>query len=370
MEAMGIIFSNIYDSSMGELTGERTSAAIPFAGRYRQIDFALSSMASAGIRHIGIITKTNYESLMNHLGSCQEWDLTLEEAGVVLLPPYAVGHTGIYRGKLEALYSALNVLKNSSQDYVILSDTTVLAAVDYKDALRKHIASGKDITVLTKKMNGKGRKYLMALECGDDLTPTDMIADFEINSTMQISMGMFIISRQRLIEAIEATVPHGKYHFERDFILEGFNRGTLSINVYPFEKTALFNESLIEYYENSMALFDETVRRDLFRSSIPIYTKTRNEVPTFYGDRAQVAECIIADGCAIHGTCRRSVLFREAKIEQDAAIENCVIMQGCTVGVGAQLQNVILDKDVVIKPYTKLNGSAEHPLYIKKGATV
>lgn len=370
MRAMGMIFSNIYDSSLNELTEVRTSAAVPFAGRYRQVDFALSSMAFAGIRHIGIITKINYESLMNHLGSCEEWDLTLEDTGVVLLPPYAIGHTGIYRGKLEALHSAINVLQNAKQDYVILCGTGVIAAVDFKDALRAHIESGRDLTIITKEMTGDGtRQYALAMKA-DGTVPTDMVVDYAVKGTMQVSMGMFILSRKRLLEAIDATVPRGKYRLERDFVLEGFNDGSLSVNLYPFQKTALFNESLNEYYENSLRLFDDKVLKDLFHSEIPIYTKTRNEVPTFYGNQAQVSECIIADGCVLHGACRHSILFREVTVETDADLEKCVVMQGSRIGQGARLQNVILDKDVVIRPYTKLIGSEGHPLYIKKGAVV
>ena len=371
MEAMGIIFSNVYDSYMGDLTDVRTSAAIPFGGRYRQVDFALSNMSGAGMRHIGIITKYNYESLMNHLGSCQEWDLTLEDRGLVLLPPYATGHTGVYRGKLEALYTALDVLEHAEQDYVLLTDTTVLAAVDYLDALNAHVESGCDITVLTKRLQGSGqRKYALAVHKDENNRPTDMVVDCAIEDVGEVSMGMFIISRRLLIDAIKHTVPHGKYHLERDFILSGFNAGTLSVNVWSFPHTALFNESLPEYYANSMALLDPAVRSDLFHSSIPIYTKTRNEVPTFYGKKAQVTECITADGCTLAGSCRRSVFFREVTVDEGAEVQDCVIMQGSRVGTGASLQYVILDKDVTVRPYTRLTGSPEHPLYIKKGATV
>jgi len=129
MDTMGIIFSNIYDNNMGELTMERTSASIPFGSRYRQIDFILSNMANSRIQNIGIITKYNYQSLMDHLGNCQEWDLRLGD-GVRFLPPYATGHTGAYRGKLEALQTALPVLERSEADYVVLADTTVLCAID------------------------------------------------------------------------------------------------------------------------------------------------------------------------------------------------------------------------------------------------
>lgn len=371
MEAMGIIFSNVHDSNMGGLTEMRTSAAIPFAGRYRQIDFALSNMANAMIRHIGIVTKYNYESLMNHIGSCAEWDLNLEERGVVLLPPYATGHTGVYRGKLEALYTALDVLQHSNQEYVVLTDTTVLAAVDYMAALRQHIKSGCDITVIAKPGKADGKRVnSLSVKLGEDGKPADMTVDFAASEEYLVSMGMFIISRELLIRVIQDTAPHGKYHLERDFILAGFNAGTLRVNVLPFEGVAVFNESLQEYYESSMALLRPDVRQGLFRGDIPIYTKPRDEVPTYYGETAQITDCIVADGSDLSGCCRRSVLFREVSVEQGARVSGCVVMQGCRIGAGADLECVILDKDVTVRPYAHLVGSPEHPLYIKKGATV
>ena len=138
MEAMGIIFSNIYDNNMGELTRERTSASIPFGSRYRQIDFALSNMANSKISNIGIVTKYNYQSLMDHLGNCEEWDLKLGE-GVRFLPPYATGHTGAYRGKLEALQTAMPVLGRCDAEYVVLSDTTVLCAINFAAVSYTHL---------------------------------------------------------------------------------------------------------------------------------------------------------------------------------------------------------------------------------------
>ncbi len=371
MNAMGIIFSNIYDSSMGDLTDHRTSAAIPFGGRYRQIDFAMSNMANANIKHLAIITKYNYESLMLHLGSCAEWDMTLEEQGVVLLPPYATGHTGVYRGKLEALYTALVPLELSTQEYVVLTDTSVLAPVDYVEAITAHKESGCDITVVCKdgQCNGK-REQSLAILTDANGKPVDMTVDYAAPAEYSASMGIFVVARKLLMDIIRSTAPHGKYHWERDFILTEFNKKTISVNVYKHDGVALFNESAQEYYENSMALLDADVRKGLFHSKVPIYTKPRNEVPTYYSDDAKVNECIVADGCKLFGECNRSVLFREVVLEEGSQVSDSVIMQGSQVGAGATLQYVVLDKNVVVKPYTRLVGSKTHPLYIKKGAIV
>ncbi len=369
--AMGIIFSNVYDSNMGGLTEARTSAAIPFAGRYRQIDFALSNMANAMIHHIGIVTKYNYESLMNHIGSCEEWDLEMEQRGVVLLPPFATGHMGVYRGKLEALYTALDVLEHSSQDYVVLTDTTVLAAVDYAAALQAHIDSGCDITVIAKPDKADGKRVnTLSMKLDQNGKPIDMTVDFAAPKEYLVSMGMFVISRELLIRIIRETAPHGKYHLERDFIMDGFINGTVSVNVFRFEGVTLFNGSVQEYYENSMALMDEATRHGLFRTDIPIYTKPRDEVPTVYGEGAQITDSLVADGSYLDGCCKHSVLFREITLERGARLDGCVVMQGCKIGTGADLQCVILDKDVVVRPYVRLVGTPEHPLYVRKGDTV
>ena len=370
MDTMGIIFSNIYDNNMGELTMERTSASIPFGSRYRQIDFILSNMANSRIQNIGIITKYNYQSLMDHLGNCQEWDLRLGD-GVRFLPPYATGHTGAYRGKLEALQTALPVLERSEADYVVLADTTVLCAIDFNLVLEEHIHSGCDVTVVAKAGKADGVKHCqLALKLGEDGKICDMAVDYCAPEDYLVGMSMFVMRRDKLIATIREMVPHGKYHLERDYLLPQYNEGKLSINVYPFHNVALFNESVLEYYNNSMLLLREDVRHSLFRSEVPIYTKVRDAVPTLFGQKGQAPNCLLADGCHIFGRAENSVIFREVEIGEDADVRDCIVMQGSRIGDGAKLRCVILDKNVIIKPGTQLLGSPDHPLVINKGAII
>ena len=371
METMGIIFSNIYDSFMGALTEKRTSASIPVGGRYRQIDFILSNMANSGVRHIGIITKYNYQSLMDHLGSCQEWDLQLNTSGVVFLPPYATGHTGIYRGKLEALQTAMPVLSQGDQDYVILADSNVMCSLNFRKVVEEHVKSGCDVTVVAKAglCDGKTVQHF-ALRTDENNRAVGMGVEYAAPAGDLTGMGMFVMSRKLLIETIQETVPHGKYHLERDFIMDSFNKGELSVNVYPFDGAALFNQSVVSYYKNNMALLDSDTRKSLFRGEVPIYTKVRDEVPTLYGKNAEVANCIVADGCRLSGNLENSVIFREVKVEEGAEVQDSIVMQGCTIEKGASIRYTILDKDVTVSAGTKLLGSPEHPLIIRKGVTV
>jgi len=183
-------------------------------------------------------------------------------------------------------------------------------------------------------------------------------------------MSMFIMRRDKLIQIIREMVPHGKYHFERDFILPEYNAGNLKVNVYPFHNVALFNQSVDEYFVNNMKLLDADVRRSLFRSEIPIYTKVRDAVPTLFGYNGQAANCLIADGCHLFGKAENSVIFREVDIEEGAEVRDSIVMQGSRIGAGASIRYCILDKNVTIRPGTKLLGSKDHPLVVDKGDTV
>ncbi len=372
MTVTGIIFANIYDSSLGELTNKRTMGSLPYGGRYRQIDFALSNMATSGIRQIGIISRYNYQSLMNHVGSGEEWNLELQEGGLEFLTPYAMSVDANYRGKMEALYYSLGHLIHGAQDgYVVLADSGVLYNIDLTKVVDAHIASGKDITVVTKAGIANGVKQLdMAIKPDGNGGFTDVAVDYAADSSYLASMGLFVISRSLLIHYVQECVAHNRYRFERDFVLQEYNAGNLSINVYQFEGMALYNESPAEYFRNNLLLIDKDVRHDLFRGSHSIYTKVRDQVPTYYGESCDIDDCIVADGCMLEGTATNSILFREVSLAPGAKVDSCVIMNRAVIGEGCELRNVILDKDVTIRPGTKLMGSPSHPIIIKRGETV
>ena len=146
-DALGIIFPNSYDSLVPELVSERLMASIPFASRYRIIDFILSSMVNCGIDNISLIVRKNYHSLMDHLGSGREWDLTRKKGGLNIIPPFAEKTVKVYNGRVEALASILAFLKSQKEKYVIMSDTNIIVNFDFKALIEAHMASGADVTV-------------------------------------------------------------------------------------------------------------------------------------------------------------------------------------------------------------------------------
>lgn len=370
MKVMGVIFSNIYDSSLGELTNHRTVASLPFGGRYRQIDFALSNMSNSDIHNIGIITNYNYRSLMDHLGTCSAWDLNRKNEGVVFLPPFAEGNTGtVYKGKLEALYSAIHFMGNQNYDYVVLCDATVLCNIDFGKVIEHHTRSGNDVTVISHKKSDD-KEYPLVLRSDDKGRVTEMKINAYPDEESSVGMGMFVIARSMLVEAVRDAYSKGYVHFERDYLQRKFNDNDINLGVYHFDGTVLFNGNIESYYDNSMALLKQEVRDGIFLKDAPIYTKVMDEAPTYYEEGTTVSNCIIADGCVMCGKAEDSVIFRKVVIEKDAYVKSSIIMQGAKIGVGANLECVILDKNVTITAGTILKGTPRYPVIIKKGETV
>ena len=370
MNVMGIIFAN--DAVLGDLTSKRTMASLPFGGRYRQVDFHLSNMAHAGIRHIGIISRHNYQSLMNHIGSGEEWGLELGEGGLEFLTPYAMSTTASYRGKLENLYFAMDFLEYGPEDeLVVMADSAVLSNMDLTKVLASHVESGRDITIVTKAGVANGSKQLdLAVKVDENGEIADMAVDYVAPADYLASMDVFVLSKKWLIQQVKDHVAHNLFHMDRDLVLGMWQKKAITLNVFPFEGIALFNESVEEYFRHSLALIDKEVRHDLFGANHPVFTKVRDRVPSYYGEGCEIENCIVADGCILEGEAEDSILFRNVTICKDAEVENCVIMNDTVVGEGSELKYVILDKDVTVRPGSKLIGTPKNPIIIKRGDVV
>ena len=369
MNAMGLIFTN--DASLGELTNKRTMASLPFGGRYRQVDFALSNLSCAGIKHIGIISRHSYQSLMNHVGDGEEWGLELEEGGLEFLTPFAHSTVGTYRGKLESIKNAMDFLEfGDEEDYVVMIDSAVLCNIDINKVIEAHIASGKDVTVVAKKQPCNGEKKVdlgLAVENGE---VTEMVVDYNADDKYIPSMDIFVVGKKWLIQSVNALAARDKFHMDRDLVMGGWRRGLISVNVYEHEGVALFNESVEAYFQNSLSLITKEIRNDLFGAAHPVYTKVRDRVPTYYGENSEVEDCLVADGCMLDGEVENSILFRQVTVEKDAEVEDCIIMNDTVIGEGAKLKYAILDKNVTVSAGAKLYGTKKSPIYIKRGETV
>ncbi|MBP3660438.1 MAG: glucose-1-phosphate adenylyltransferase subunit GlgD [Oscillospiraceae bacterium] len=369
MNVMGIIFAN--EDSIGTLTDKRTMASLPFGARYRQVDFALSNLTCAGVRHIGIISRHSYQSLMHHIGSGEEWGLELGEGGLEFLTPFAQSTQDVYRGKLDSLNTAMDFLTFGDDEYAVLIDSAIVSNFDLNAVIAAHVASGKDVTVVTKTGICNGEKDIdLALKLGENGEIVDIVCNSKASADYLASMDVFVASKPWLINMVEQTVAHGKSHLDRDLIMGGWQDGTVSVNTYAFEGIALYNESQEEYYANTLSLLDKDVRADIFGGAHPVWTKVRDRVPCYYGEDVEMENVLIADGCVIEGEVEDSVLFRQVTVEEDAEVENCIIFNDCVIGKGAEVKYAILDKDVVVTAGAKLCGTKNNPIIVKKGQIV
>ena len=370
MKLMGIIFAN--DGTASALTEKRTMASLPFGGRYRQVDFALSNLSCAGIHRIGIVTRHSYQSLMNHVGSGEEWGLEMEEGGLEYLTPYSSSKVNDYRGKLESLYSAMSFLEYGPDDeLVVMVDSAILSNIDLTKVIASHMESGKDVTIVTKHGIANGNRVVdLAVKLDEKGEISDMVVDYAAPADYETSMDIFVLSKRWLMEQVKDHIAHNLYHMDRDLVMGLWQKGVSTINVYQYDGLAMFNESVEEYFQNSLSLTKKEVREDLFGRNHPVYTKVRDRVPSYYGDDCSIDNCSVADGCMLGGSARNSILFRQVTIYPTAKVEDCVIMNDTVVYENCELRYVILDKDVVVRPGSKLIGTPSNPVIIRRGEVV
>jgi len=377
MSIEGIIFSNIHDSNISELTRQRTLASVPFGCRYRLIDFPLSNMVSSNINNISVITHYNYHSLMDHIGSGKDWDLARRSGGIKILPPYITAYANnmnsLYRTRLEALKSVNYSIQQMTSDYVVMSDCDVICNIDLNDMINDHIESGADITIAVKYMPltrnaAKNNTLVFANEEG---RITDLLAyptNFE--GYADVNLNILVINRKYLQEAVLDAVAHGYVSMTRDILLRGLSFRNFRIYKYDgyfacissFEDYFLHNMQLIENQEMFNSLFGVESR--------PIYTKVRNSAPTYYSDASRVKNSLIADGCVIEGAVENSILFRGVKIGRGSVVKNSILFQDTFIGEHASVGYTVSDKNVVIRDGVTLSGHSTLPLYIEKGRMV
>lgn len=365
---LGIVFSNMHEELVREITEVRAMGSVPFGGRYRLIDFTLSNMVNCGINKVGVVTKSNYQSLMDHLGSGKAWDLSKKRDGLFILPPFG-NSSGEFSNKIETLNSIIGFLENSKEDYVFISDCDTICNIDLKDVISQHTKNKADLTMIYR--NGlvpKNIKELLVISLEQDGHITDISIDPNTSDKYSYSFNMFLIKRELLIKSIREASSKNKNNFKRDILQKNVNR--FRMFGYEFKGYSHTISSMSEYFDANMEMMDADVRAELFNSEKPIYTKVRDDMPAKYGLGSNITNSLVANGCVIEGEVENSVLFRGVHIEKGAKVSNCVIMQDSKVLSKTTLKYVILDKDVVIREGRELMGFKTYPIYISKGSDV
>lgn len=366
---VAILFASGNESKLNELTIHRTTASLPFAGRYRLIDFALSSLVNSGVTRIGIVTRNNYSSLMDHIRMGRDWDLNRKNSGIAVFPPFVLNTSrDVYKGKIEALYTVVDYLEKAPEDYVVVSNSNVAASIDYEDILEEHIKNNADVTILCHQATVNSSKRIV-LNKDERGVVTDMYA-VEIPSAdpKLISLNVYVIRKSLLLSWVEQAYAHGYVDFEKDVLFREVPSG----RIYAHEVTgyAAIVDDVKTYYNESMKVLESDTRKELFDTGRKVYTKVKDSVPTKYGASAKVVNSLIADGCEINGTVENSIIFRDVRVEEGAVVRNSIIMEHGIVMRNGQISYAITDKSVVIGANKQISGSETYPIVIVKNKTV
>lgn len=369
-DTMGIILAG--NERIPPITDIRAAAALPIAGRYRIIDFILSNMANAGINNIGVVTESNYSSLMDHLRSGSPWDLDRKNQGLNILPPnIAKVSYGAIKGSIDLLDGISEFIHRSHQTYVILSCGNFIFNIDFEKVVEEHIQNQADITMVCKDMKGVEESELSRftlVECdGDNIVKDIEVQPYYPKSSIA-SMDMFVMEKALLESIIDECSARGDHDFIKDAIVK--KMGGMRIFAYNHDGYADKIDSLKSYYRNNMLFLNQDIREELFNPENPIYTKVKDQAPTRYGNEAVVDNCFISNGCVIEGTVENCILARGVKIAKGAVVKNSIIMQDSVICEDVVLDHVVFDKEVYVTKGRKLIGQQTYPLAISKGTKI
>ncbi len=368
-DVLGIIYSHAYDESITELTNVRTMASVPFGCRYRMIDFPLSNMVNSGITEVGIITKSHYQSLMDHVGTGKPWDLSRKREGMFILPPFNnASPYGNHSNRIQSLVSVMDFLRRARHEYVLLSDSNCVYNFDFNDLIKFHSKNEADITIVYKHGVKPNLDNLMVFNMDENKKIQEISLSPNSSSEVDYSMNIILLRKSLLEHLVQGAFCFNQDRFERDVILSNVK----NLRVFGFEAPGFSAviDSLKTYFNVNMNLLNPNICNMLFDRNNPIHTKICDNVPATYSYECDVKNSLIADGCIINGTVENSILFRGVHIAEDAVVKNSILMQGTSVGRGSKLNCVITDKNVTITPGKNLSGDTSYPIYFGKGITV
>ena len=363
-KAIGYITANYASKHPSALLEERPLASLPFAGRYRLIDFSLSNMVNAGINTVGLVLPTNYRSLIDHLGSTKDWGLDRKRGGAYFMPgsPYGTSREGV-RFLLRDIIASKSLFQRSDMPYVVMCGTNIIFNIDLNEVIAAHEASGAQITMAWTRAERSHVVDAMTVHFDEDNRVTSLTTGVQVGEPKFLEC--FVINRDLLFDIIDS---YSSYDHLDLFEALGDELDRIDIRAYEFTGRALgiFDEKT--YYDRSMDLLDPELSDQLFCPERPILTKAHDAPPAKYASGSSVRNSLISAECIINGTVEGSILSRKVTVEPGAVVKDTIIMQSCTIGSGARVEHAIIDKNNKVAPGTQLCGTDKDILVVRKGA--
>ena len=356
MKAIGIILAAGNNKLMRELSYKRAVAAMPVAGSYRSIDFALSNMSNSKIQKVAVITQYNARSLNEHLSSSKWWDFGRKQGGLFVFTPTITADSSYwYRGTADSLYQNLHFLKSSHEPYVVIASGDGVYKLDFNKVLEYHIEKKADITIVVKNMQDRSeinRFGVITMNNDNRITDIDE-KPLETNLSM-VSTGIYVIRRRLLIELIEKAAEEDRHDFVRDILVRYKNIK----RIYGYELKSYWRNisSVDSYYKTNMDFLKRDVRDYFFKQYPDVYSKVEDLPPAKYNYGANVSNSLVSSGCIVNGTVDSSVLFKKIYIGNNAVVKNSIIMNNAYIGDNAYIENCIVESNSTIKANSRYVG--------------
>lgn len=359
---LGLIFSHSCEETLPELTTHRTTASVPIGGKYRMIDFVLSNMTNSNMDNVGIICKSGFMSLMDHVGSGKAWDLSKKHRGVTILPPYAGTH---FANRVETLYKLRVYISEAEEEYVLLTESNLITNMDYTEFFHEHTKNNTDITIVYKNMAVPDKYIPTTIETDDNGKVTKMLVQPNVKDECSLYLGTVLMKKELLLSLLSQAISENEFNFQR--LLQ---KWSASYNMYAYEckEYCAIISSTKEYYKFNMDLMNNDILKEVTKR--PVYTKVRDDAPCKYGLESSVKHSLVSQGCVIEGQVENCVISKGVRIAKGAKISNCIIMQDTEIGENCNLNYLIIDKDVVFKDNRDLMGTKSYPIYIAKKSVI
>lgn len=354
MRAIGIVLAGGNSNRMRELSNKRAIAAMPVAGSYRSIDFAISNMSNSHIQKVAVLTQYNARSLNEHLSSSKWWDFGRKQGGLFIFNPTITSDNGFwYRGTADAIYQNIGYLKNSHEPYVVIASGDGIYKMDYNKVLEYHIEKKADVTVVTKMLENEDANRFGVIKMDSD----NRIIDFEekpiIASTTIVSTGIYVIRRRLLIELIEQSQEEERYDFVKDILIR--NKNVRKIYGYNLEGYWSNIATVESYYKTNMDFLNKDVR-DYFFKDGGIYSKVDDLPPAKHNPGSSVRNSLISSGCILNGYIENSILFKKVYVGNNCTIKNSIILNDVHIGDNTYIENCIVESRDTIKANTSYVG--------------
>ncbi|MCI6157295.1 MAG: glucose-1-phosphate adenylyltransferase [Peptoniphilaceae bacterium] len=348
---VGMLLAGGQGSRLKSLTKNTAKPAVPFGGKYRIIDFALSNATNSEIRDIGILTQYKPYRLNEHIGIGAAWDYDRTHGGLRLLSPFYSEDGGRwYAGTANAIYENINYLDNLNPQYVLILSGDHIYKMDYNKLLDVHKATGAEATIAVMEVSWEEASRFGILNVDD----TDRIVEFEEKpknpKSNLASMGIYMFNwptlRRELIE--DYNNKESSYDFGHDIIPHMLSE-KLPLYVYHFSGYWKDVGTVRSYWEANLDLIDPNNGLNIYENSWRIYTSAQNLPPHYVSEKAHVESSLVNEACRIYGEVKHSVLFTNVRVEENAVVRDSVILPGCVIKKGAHVYRAVLAENQIVE---------------------